>query len=69
LEKRSVNLPICILNYSRNTQLTAETIAEATGKPLFVVSVAEIGLDASKAERNLEQMFYLAGKWEAVLLV
>jgi hypothetical protein len=50
-------------------QLTAETIAEATGKPLFVVSVAEIGLDASKAERNLDQMFYLAGKWEAVLLV
>jgi hypothetical protein len=50
-------------------QLTAETIAEATGKPLFIVSVAEIGLDASKAERNLEQMFYLAGKWEAVLLV
>lgn len=49
--------------------LTAETIAEATGKPLFVVSVAEIGLDASRAERNLEQMFYLAGKWEAVLLV
>jgi hypothetical protein len=52
-----------------NLQLTAETIAKATGKPLFVVSVAEIGLDASKAERNLEQMFYLAGKWEAVLLV
>ena len=49
--------------------LTAETIAEATGKPLFIVSVAEIGLDASKAEKNLEQMFYLAGKWEAVLLV
>lgn len=49
--------------------LTAETIAKATGKPLFVVSVAEIGLNASKAERNLEQMFYLAGKWEAVLLV
>ena len=49
--------------------LTAETIAEATGKPLFVVSVAEIGLSASKAERNLEQMFQLAGRWEAVLLV
>lgn len=49
--------------------LTAETIAEATGKPLFVVSVAEIGLNASKAEKNLEQMFSLAGTWEAVLLV
>jgi hypothetical protein len=50
-------------------KLTAETIAEASGKPLFVVSVAEIGLNALKAEKNLEQMFTLAGSWEAVLLV
>ena len=50
-------------------QLTAETIAEASGKPLFIVSVADIGLDASKAEKNLEQLFSLAGTWEAVLLV
>ncbi|KFY47983.1 hypothetical protein V495_01707 [Pseudogymnoascus sp. VKM F-4514 (FW-929)] len=49
--------------------LTAETIAEASGKPLFIVSVAEIGLNASKAEKNLEQMFNLASTWEAVLLV
>ncbi|KAJ5432370.1 uncharacterized protein N7458_011526 [Penicillium daleae] len=49
--------------------LTAETIAEATGKPLLVVSVAEIGLNASKAENNLERMFHLAGAWEAILLV
>jgi SpoVK/Ycf46/Vps4 family AAA+-type ATPase len=49
--------------------LTAETIAQATAKPLLVVSVAEIGLDASRAERNLEKLFKLATKWEAVLLV
>ena len=49
--------------------LTAETIAEATNKPLLIVSVAEIGLNASKAERNLKQMFQLAGRWEAILLV
>ncbi|EXJ63456.1 uncharacterized protein A1O5_11505 [Cladophialophora psammophila CBS 110553] len=49
--------------------LTAETIAEATGKPLLVVTVAEIGLDASKAEKSLEQIFYLAGAWEAILLI
>jgi len=49
--------------------LTAETIAEATGKPLLIVSVAEIGLNASNAERNLERMFTLAGAWEAILLV
>ena len=36
---------------------------------MFIVSVAEIGLNASKAEKNLEQMFALAGSWEAVLLV
>lgn len=51
------------------TQLTAETIAEASGKPLFVVSVAEIGLDASNAEKNLEKLFTLAGSWDAVLLM
>lgn len=49
--------------------LTAETIAQATAKPLVVVSVAEIGLDASRAERNLEKLFKLATKWEAILLV
>lgn len=49
--------------------LTAETIAKATGKPLFVVSVAEIGLSPSRAERNLEKLFNLASKWEAILLI
>ncbi|KAJ2989127.1 hypothetical protein NUW58_g3627 [Xylaria curta] len=49
--------------------LTAETIAEKTGKPLFIVSVAEIGLNASQAERNLEKLFMLATKWEAILLI
>lgn len=49
--------------------LTAETVAKATGRPLFVVSVAEIGLDASRAERKLEKVFALATKWQAVLLV
>ncbi|KAL9110947.1 MAG: hypothetical protein Q9227_004562 [Pyrenula ochraceoflavens] len=49
--------------------LTAETLADATRKPLLIVSVAEIGLQAEKAERNLETMFTLASAWEAILLV
>ncbi|RAK81762.1 uncharacterized protein BO72DRAFT_513940 [Aspergillus fijiensis CBS 313.89] len=49
--------------------LAAETIAEATGRPLLVASVVEIGLNTSKAENNLERMFHLAGAWEAILLV
>ncbi|CAG8955733.1 hypothetical protein HYFRA_00010999 [Hymenoscyphus fraxineus] len=49
--------------------LTAETVAKLTGKPLFIVSVAEIGLNPSRAEQNLEKLFALASKWEAILLV
>lgn len=49
--------------------LTAETVATLTGKPLFIVSVAEIGLNPSRAEQSLEKLFALASKWEAILLV
>ncbi|RYP56141.1 hypothetical protein DL771_012086 [Monosporascus sp. 5C6A] len=49
--------------------LTAETVAEATGRPLFAVSVAEIGLNPSQAEQNFERLYSLATKWEAVLLL
>lgn len=31
--------------------------------------MAEIGLDASRAEKNLERLFNLATKWEAILLI
>ena len=33
------------------------------------MSVAEIGLDPSRAEKNLERLFKLATKWEAILLI
>ena len=49
--------------------LTAETLSLATCKPLFVVSVAEIGLEAEGAEAKLEKVFSLAQKWDAILLV
>ncbi|KAH8885985.1 P-loop containing nucleoside triphosphate hydrolase protein [Thozetella sp. PMI_491] len=49
--------------------LTAETIAEATGRPLYVVSVAEVGLNATNAERNLLAHFDLATRWKAILLM
>ncbi|KAL2045967.1 hypothetical protein ABVK25_011892 [Lepraria finkii] len=49
--------------------LTAEAISEKTGRPLLIVSVAQIGLNATRAERNLERLFQLASRWEAILLV
>ena len=46
-----------------------ESVAQATGKPLFTVSVSDIGLEPDEVEGKLEQIFDLAAKWEAVLLL
>jgi SpoVK/Ycf46/Vps4 family AAA+-type ATPase len=48
---------------------TAEVIAKATGKPLIVISVPEIGLNAEQAESKLRRIFDLAARWEAILLI
>ena len=34
-----------------------------------MVSIAKIGLNTSRAERNLEKLFNQAIRWEAILLV
>ncbi|UNI23973.1 hypothetical protein JDV02_009758 [Purpureocillium takamizusanense] len=49
--------------------LTAETIAIATKKPLFSVSVADVGTQAKHVESNLSRIFSLATKWQAILLI
>ncbi|CAN9212722.1 unnamed protein product [Alternaria alternata] len=38
------------------------------GKPLLSVGVSDIGIEGDKVEANLQKVFDLAGKWEAVLL-
>ncbi|KAI5460478.1 hypothetical protein BGZ63DRAFT_464601 [Mariannaea sp. PMI_226] len=48
---------------------TAETIAIATRKPLFSVSVADVGTKATHVESNLSRIFSLATKWQAILLI
>ncbi|MCJ1290409.1 hypothetical protein MMC34_001947 [Xylographa carneopallida] len=48
--------------------LTAESVAKVTGKPLFSVSVSDIGLKPAEVENNLEVLFELAANWRAVLL-
>jgi replication-associated recombination protein RarA len=48
---------------------TAETIAIATGKALFSVSVADVGTQAKHVESNLARIFALATKWQAILLM
>jgi replication-associated recombination protein RarA len=48
---------------------TAETVAIAAKKPLFPVSVADVGTKAKYVEANLEKIFDLATTWEAILLM
>ncbi|KAJ5817755.1 P-loop containing nucleoside triphosphate hydrolase protein [Penicillium robsamsonii] len=48
---------------------TAETIAVATRKPLFSVSVADVGTQAKHVESNLSRIFSLATTWQAILLI
>ena len=49
--------------------LTAESVAQLTGKPLLSVGVSDIGIKGDKVEVNLQKIFALAGIWEAVLLL
>jgi hypothetical protein len=49
--------------------LTAESVAQLTGRPLLSVGVADIGIEGDKVETNLQRVFALAGLWEAVLLL
>jgi hypothetical protein len=49
--------------------LTAESVAQLAGKPLFSVGVSDIGLEGVKVEENLQKIFDLAGLWDAVLLL
>lgn len=44
-------------------------IAHATRKPLFSVTVADVGTKAKHVESNLDKIFSLATKWQAILLL
>lgn len=48
---------------------TAETVAIAAQKPLFSISVADVGTKATNVESNLAKIFALATSWQAILLM
>ena len=49
--------------------LTAETIAETLQRPLYMVSVGELGTDVSSLEENLRNILQVSASWNAVLLI
>ncbi|KAJ5776441.1 uncharacterized protein N7511_001452 [Penicillium nucicola] len=48
---------------------TAETVAIEAGRPLFSISVADVGTTAKHVEANLARIFALASAWQAILLI
>jgi SpoVK/Ycf46/Vps4 family AAA+-type ATPase len=49
--------------------LTAEAIAEEEEKPLMVISVADLGIDAYTLEKNLRNILEISKLWDAVILI
>lgn len=48
--------------------LTAESLAILSGKPLYSVSMSDVGTSAEVVEENLVRVFELATHWKALLL-
>lgn len=48
--------------------LTAESLAMLSGKPLYSVTISEIGTSPAVVEQNLIRIFELATHWNAILL-
>jgi hypothetical protein len=46
-----------------------ECAAEATGRPLILLTIADIGLDEKKIEEQMTKWFNLAERWGAILLI
>ena len=48
---------------------TAECVADLTRRPLFSITCGDIGTEPADVERNLDENFLLAHRWECVLLL
>lgn len=47
---------------------TAETFAESSERPLYVMGLGELGVNLEQVERSLKTIFERAARWNAVLL-
>ncbi|KAI8956826.1 hypothetical protein F5Y11DRAFT_364727 [Daldinia sp. FL1419] len=49
--------------------LTAETLAETFKAPLYTVPAGQIGVEHTRVERYLKNIFKIASRWKAILLL
>lgn len=49
--------------------LTAETVAEFTERPLYMVSSGDLGTESSSLDTRLSRILDMAATWKAILLI
>jgi SpoVK/Ycf46/Vps4 family AAA+-type ATPase len=49
--------------------LTAEAIADLLKRPLYTVTVGELGTEVEKLEENLKEILEVSCSWNAVVLI
>ncbi|GES86064.1 P-loop containing nucleoside triphosphate hydrolase protein [Rhizophagus clarus] len=49
--------------------LTAEAISEKLHRPLYTISIGELGTDAKDLEKELRKIFEMAHVWKAIILI
>jgi hypothetical protein len=63
-----VNLIIINISIVGKT-LTAETIAEKLHRPLYTISVGELGIIPEELEGSLKSFLDQAREWDAIVLI
>jgi hypothetical protein len=48
---------------------TAEAVAQANQKPLFVITCGDLGFNPAEVESSLKEIFRLAHSWDCILLL
>jgi SpoVK/Ycf46/Vps4 family AAA+-type ATPase len=69
LHRNGVEVGIKNPTITQSKTLTAETIAESLKRPLYMVSVGELGTDVASLEENLRNILQVSASWNAVLLI
>ncbi|KAI3318849.1 hypothetical protein HD806DRAFT_511148 [Xylariaceae sp. AK1471] len=49
--------------------LTAESVAERTRAPLYILSAGDLGTDAERVERSLKKALEMCALWRAIMLI
>lgn len=67
--KSAGNVILCKGSFGVGKTLTAEIYSEVVGRPLYSIHAGVLGTQAGEIEKNLQEIFERALRWNAVLLI